>query len=264
MNARMPQTPDPLAQRFAHRTALVTGGAGGMGRAICQRLHAEGAEVIVMDRARDAVDAVVAELDAVAPGRAHGLAGDLADPAAIETLMQEAIARASAPDVLINVAGINRRGRIDELATDDWRATFAVNIDAIHELCRLALPAMAAHGQGAIVNIASQWGLYPAPGHIAYNASKAALVSFSRSLARDHAGEGIRVNAICPGEILTPMVEAGLARSGRTVADLDRLVPFGRVGRPEEVAALTAFLASDEAPYLTGSVIEMAGAQAVA
>lgn len=119
-------------------------------------------------------------------------------------------------------------------------------------------------GGGAIVSTASQWGVQPAPGHIAYNVAKAAVVAFTRSLALDHAHQGIRVNAVCPGEIRTPMVEAHLARTGRTVADLDALVPFGRVGTPEEVAALVAFLASDEAPYMCGSLVDITGAPAVA
>lgn len=118
-------------------------------------------------------------------------------------------------------------------------------------------------GHGAIVNTASQWGLYPAPAHVAYNVSKAAVVSFTQNLARDYAPHNIRVNAVCPGEIRTPMLESGLARKGMTVADLDKKVPFGRIGRPEEVAALVAFLASDEAPFICGAAVEITGAQAV-
>lgn len=117
-------------------------------------------------------------------------------------------------------------------------------------------------GSGAIINIASQWGLHPVPGHIAYNVSKAAVVSFTQNLARDYASRGIRVNAVAPGEIFTPMVAVGLEASGRSKADLDALVPFGRVGEPTEVAALVAFLASNEAPYMCGAVIELTGAQA--
>jgi 2-hydroxycyclohexanecarboxyl-CoA dehydrogenase len=121
---------------------------------------------------------------------------------------------------------------------------------------------MIAAGGGAIVNTASQWGLHPVPGHIAYNVSKAAVVSFTQNLARDYAPHGVRVNAVAPGEVYTPMVAANLERSGRARADLDALVPFGRVGEPAEVAALVAFLASGEAPYLCGSVVEITGAQA--
>ena len=150
------------------------------------------------------------------------------------------------------------------ISEDDWDATFAVNIDAMFHLCRAVIPQMMARGAGAIVNTASQWGLHPAPNHIAYNVSKAAVASFTQNLARDYAPHGIRVNAVCPGEIHTPMLEAGVKRSGRTIADLDRMVPYGRIGKPEEVAALVAFLASDEAPFMCGSLVEITGAQAVA
>lgn len=140
---------------------------------------------------------------------------------------------------------------------------FAVNVDAMFHLCRAVLPHMIAAGRGAIVNTASQWGLHPALGHIAYNVSKAAVLSFTQNLARDYAPYNVRVNAVCPGEIHTPMLESGLARKGLTVADLDKKVPFGRIGRPEEVAALVAFVASDEAPFICGAAVEITGAQAV-
>jgi NAD(P)-dependent dehydrogenase (short-subunit alcohol dehydrogenase family) len=123
---------------------------------------------------------------------------------------------------------------------------------------------MIAGGGGAIVNTASQWGLHPAPNCIGYNVTKAAVASFSQNLARDYAPHNVRVNAVCPGEIHTPMLEAGAKRSGRTIADLDALVPFGRVGRPDEVAALVAFLASEEAAFMCGSLVEITGAQPVA
>ncbi len=253
----------PTARRFVDQVCLVTGAAGGIGSAIARRLAAEGAVVQVAD-----VDPVacgrVAEDLVLAGGRAEPRAFDLTDPTACATAVGEMITERGRLDVLVNNAGINRRGALLDLAPDDWSATFAVNVDALVHLCRAVLPIMVAAGQGAIVNTASQWGLFPAPGHIAYNTSKAAVVAFTQNLARDYAPSGVRVNAVCPGEIYTPMLEANLARSGRTKADLDALVPYGRVGYPEEVAALVAFLASDEAPYLCGAAVELTGAQAVA
>jgi NAD(P)-dependent dehydrogenase (short-subunit alcohol dehydrogenase family) len=151
-----------------------------------------------------------------------------------------------------------------DISVDDWNDLFAVNINAMFHLCRAALPHMIAGGGGAIVNTASQWGLHPAPNCIGYNVTKAAVASFSQNLARDYAPHNVRVNAVCPGEIHTPMLEAGAKRSGRTIADLDALVPFGRVGRPDEVAALVAFLASEEAAFMCGSLVEITGAQPVA
>ena len=130
-------------------------------------------------------------------------------------------------DILANNAGINRRGNLLALTEDDWHASFAVNLNSMFYLCRAVIPHMIEAGGGAIVNTASQWGLYPAPNHIAYNVTKAAVASFTQNLARDYAPHKIRVNAVCPGEIHTPMLEAGVKRAGKTIADLDRLVPFG-------------------------------------
>ncbi|MEZ5212931.1 SDR family NAD(P)-dependent oxidoreductase [Gordonia sp. (in: high G+C Gram-positive bacteria)] len=251
-----------MTERFDGRVAVVTGGGGGIGRAICERLTAEGAHVIVVD-----VDEKAARITArgllARDQRAEAFAVDLTDAAAASALVDTVIDRYGRLDVLVNNAGINRRGALLDITPEDWAASFAVNVDAMVHLCRAALPHMIAAGGGAIVNTASQWGLHPAPAHVAYNVSKAAVVALTKNLARDYAPDKVRVNAVCPGEILTPMVEAGLARTGRTVADLDALVPFGRVGRPDEVAALVAFLASDEAPYICGAVVEITGAQAV-
>ncbi|MFV0253698.1 MAG: SDR family NAD(P)-dependent oxidoreductase [Beutenbergiaceae bacterium] len=252
-----------MSGRFAGRVAVVTGGGGGIGTAICRRLAREGATVIVADAAEAAAIAVADEL-ATAGFQAETCVLDITSPPAIAQAVASVIERHRRIDVLVNNAGINRRGALLDLTVDDWEATFAVNLDAVFHLTRAVLPHMIDRGGGAVVNTASQWGISAAPGHIAYNVSKAAVVSFTKSLAVDYAQYGVRVNAVAPGEIHTPMLEAGVAASGRTMADLDAKVPFGRVGTPDEVAALVAFLASDEAPFLCGSVVEITGAQAVA
>jgi 2-hydroxycyclohexanecarboxyl-CoA dehydrogenase len=254
--------PDRTARRFDGKLAIVTGGGGGIGSAISARLAGEGARVMVCDADEAAAAAVADRLEAEGH-RATPVAFDVSDPIACRTAVERIAADHPRIDVLVNNAGINRRGDLLALSDDDWSQTFAVNLDAMFHLCRAVLPVMIAGGGGAIVNTASQWGLYPAPGHIAYNVSKAAVVAFTQNLARDYAPHRVRVNAVCPGEIHTPMLEAGMARSGRTVADLDALVPFGRIGRPEEVAALVAFLASEEAPFICGAAVEITGAQAV-
>lgn len=249
--------------RFDVKVALVTGGGGGIGSAIAKRLASEGAHAVVTDIDAEAAGAVAAEI--VAAGhKASAIAANIAKGADCHALVSQVLAAQGAIDILVNNAGINRRGNIMAITEDDWDATFAVNIDAMFHLCRAVIPQMIARGGGAIVNTASQWGLHPAPNHIAYNVSKAAVASFTQNLARDYAPHKIRVNAVCPGEIHTPMLEAGVKRSGRTIADLDRMVPFGRIGKPEEVAALVAFLASEEAPFMCGSLVEITGAQAVA
>lgn len=249
--------------RFEGKVALVTGGGGGIGSAISRRLASEGAHVVVTDVNAEAAMAVAAEIRA-AGHAATAIAANIASGEECHALVGQVLAAQGRVDVLVNNAGINRRGNIMAISEEDWQATFAVNLDAMFHLCRAVIPQMMAQGGGAIVNTASQWGLHPAPNHIAYNVSKAAVAAFTQNLARDYAPHKIRVNAVCPGEIHTPMLEAGVTRSGRTIADLDRLVPYGRIGKPEEVAALVAFLASEEAPFMCGSLVEITGAQAVA
>ncbi|MGR3411181.1 MAG: SDR family NAD(P)-dependent oxidoreductase [Paracoccus sp. (in: a-proteobacteria)] len=245
--------------RFQDKVVIVTGGAGGIGQAIAKRFSAEGARVVITDLDVERTEAAAAAV----PG-SRALASDIATAEGCRAIVDDVIATEGRIDVLCNNAGINRRGDLLSLTPDNWQLSFSVNVDAMFHLCQAALPHMIAAGGGAIVNTASQWGLHPAPGHIAYNVTKAAVASFTQNLARDYAAQKIRVNAVCPGEIHTPMLEAGVRKSGRTIADLDRLVPFGRIGKPEEVAAVVAFLASDEAAFMCGSLVEITGAQAVA
>ncbi|MFK0276190.1 SDR family NAD(P)-dependent oxidoreductase [Ensifer sp. NPDC090286] len=249
--------------RFENKVVVVTGAAGGIGGAISARFAAEGARVIVTDMNGEGAEATVAQI-AAEGGKARAIASNISTVEGCQAIVSNVIAAEGRVDVLCNNAGINRRGNLLSLTPEDWRLSFAVNVDAMFHLCQAALPHMIEAGGGAIVNTASQWGLYPAPNHIAYNVTKAAVASFTQNLARDYAPNKIRVNAVCPGEIHTPMLEAGVKRSGRTIADLDKLVPFGRIGKPEEVAALVAFLASDEAAFMCGSLVEITGAQAVA
>jgi 2-hydroxycyclohexanecarboxyl-CoA dehydrogenase len=249
--------------RFKDKVVIVTGAAGGIGGAISARFAAEGAKVIVTDMNGGGAEATVAQIVAEG-GKARALASDISTADGCRAIVDNVMAAEGRIDVLCNNAGINRRGNLLSLTPEDWQLSFAVNIDAMFHLCQAALPHMIEAGGGAIVNTASQWGLYPAPNHIAYNVTKAAVASFTQNLARDYAPNKIRVNAVCPGEIHTPMLEAGVKRSGRTIDDLDKLVPFGRIGKPEEVAALVTFLASDEAAFMCGSLVEITGAQAVA
>ncbi|MEB3046107.1 SDR family NAD(P)-dependent oxidoreductase [Rhizobium mulingense] len=250
-------------KRFLGRVAVVTGGGGGIGSAICKRLADEGALVVVTDANAEAAGDVAAGIEA-AGGSAVAIGADISRKSECVDLIEKAFAIRGRLDVLVNNAGINRRGNLLSLSDEDWSTSFAVNLDSMFHLCRAALPHMIAAGGGGIVNTASQWGLYPARNHIAYNTTKAAVAAFTQNLARDYAPDKVRVNAVCPGEIHTPMLEAGVTHSGRTIADLDKLVPYGRIGRPEEVAALVAFLASDEAAFMCGSLVEITGAQAVA
>ena len=246
--------------RFQDKSVIVTGAAGGIGSAIAARFASEGAQVIVTDVNAEGAEAAAAAIRATG-GRARAFAADIITAEGCQSIIADAMATEGRIDVLCNNAGINRRGPLLSLTAEDWRLSFAVNVDAMFHTCQAALPHMIAAGGGAIVNTASQWGLYPAPNHIAYNVTKAAVASFTQNLARDYAPQKIRVNAVCPGEIHTPMLEAGVKRSGRTIADLDKLVPYGRIGKPEEVAGLIIYLASEEAAFVTGANIAINGGQ---
>jgi len=249
--------------RFLNKNVIVTGGAGGIGNAVCRRFASEGAKVWIVDSDVKLASALAEDIHK-SGGHAEWRAINLSKPDEITLFIDELTAQEERIDVLVNNAGINRRGALLELTDKDWQDTFTINLDALFYMCRAVLPFMIEQGGGAIVNTASQWGLHPAPGHIAYNTSKAAVAAFTLNLARDYAPYKVRVNAVCPGEVRTPMLESNLTRSGRSLDDLNALVPFGRIGEPAEIAAAIAFLASDEAPYLCGSLLEITGAQAVA
>jgi 2-hydroxycyclohexanecarboxyl-CoA dehydrogenase len=249
---------DPIpapARRFVDQVVVVTGAAGGIGSATAERFAVEGARVWVCDVSADGAAAVAERIG----GRP--LAFDVGSPQAAADAIATILEQSGKVDVLVNNAGINRRGPLLAVEAEDWDITMAVNVSSMFHLCKAVLPSMIEAGAGAIVNTASQAGLHPIAGSAAYSTSKAAVAHFTLNLARDYAAYGIRANAVCPGEIFTPMLESRMSGRGQTKADLDRLVPYGRIGMPAEVAALIAFLASDEAPFLTGSCVEITGAQ---
>jgi NAD(P)-dependent dehydrogenase (short-subunit alcohol dehydrogenase family) len=229
--------------RFRNKTVIVTGAAGGIGSAIANRFASEGAKVVITD-----VDAEGAEAAARAIGHAaRALASDISTAEGCRAIIANVMATEGAIDILCNNAGINRRGALLALSPDDWRLSFAINVGAMFHLCQAVLPHMIVAGGGAIVNTASLWGLHPAPDHIAYNVTKAAVASFTQNLARDYAPRKVRVNAVCPGEIHTPMLEAGVKRAGRTIADPDKLVPFGRTARRAAAPTTSSSTASPTA-----------------
>ncbi|MEY4493791.1 MAG: hypothetical protein RL355_1140 [Actinomycetota bacterium] len=249
--------------RFEGKVIVVTGSGGGIGTAIAQRFARESGQVVVTDTNIEGAEATTKSI--VDEGlKAVTIIADISNRDACYKLIEDTVAKFGKIDVLINNAGINRRGPLMDLTDEDWDLTLQVNVTSMFHLCRAAIPHMIKAGGGAIVNTASQWGLHPAPGHIAYNVSKSAVASFTQNLARDYAPQKIRVNAVCPGEIGTPMLQKAAERKGLTFADFDKMVPFGRIGRPDEVAALMAFLASEEAEFMCGSLVEITGAQPVA
>jgi NAD(P)-dependent dehydrogenase (short-subunit alcohol dehydrogenase family) len=134
--------------------------------------------------------------------------------------------------MLVNNAGLMRRGEILSISEQDWSDSFKLSVDSMFHLCKATVPHMRQAGGGAIVNTGSQWCLYPAPNHIAYNVTKAAVAAFTTNLARDCAPFNVRVNGVCPGEVHTSMLEAGIKKAGKTIEHLNKMVPFGRIGKP--------------------------------
>lgn len=248
---------------FAGLTALVSGATGGIGRALVDRLVEGGGNVVVTGRSAQRC----AELEEAHPGRVAALAGDITDAAHCQALVELAGQRFGSLDLLFNNAGSIPRGTATQTTDGMWEEALAVNLTAAFKLSRAAIPAMAAAGGGAIVNTASAWGLYPGPGHLAYCTAKGALVTMTRCLARDHAEQGIRVNAICPNEVDTPMLRSGFAHRGldpdQAIAELDSSVPLGRIAVPEDIVDTMLYLASSQARYVTGAVLEVTGAKAV-
>ncbi len=241
--------------RFEGKRALVTGAAGGIGQAIVERLKTEGAAVAVSDR-----DIADADADASIPG-------DLTDPVFADGLIDAAHRALGGLDILINNAGLMRRGSVTEATDDDYRLSMAVNVEAPFRLCRSAIPVMAGGGGGVIVNTASCWGLRPGPDHAIYCMSKAAIAALTQCMGMDHAHQGIRINAVCPNEVDTPMLRSGFAARGldpeSAVAELNASVPLGRIAQPEDIADVVAFLASDAARYICGTLVEVNGGKPV-
>ena len=246
------------------RVALVTGAAGGIGAAIAKAMAAEGARVVVAD-VKDG-GPTVAEIEA-AGGQALAVACDVADPAQVEALMAGAVDRFGGIDVLVNNAGISGGSSLaHELEIDVWNRVLAVNLTGQFLCVRAAMPHLLASGAGRIVNVASTYGIVGAPMAPAYCASKGGVVTFTRQLAVDYSGRGIRVNAILPGYIDTDMggARAALGPEGAARANARRDAaaarqPIGRQGSAEEVARVAVFLASDASSFMTGSIVPVDG-----
>jgi NAD(P)-dependent dehydrogenase (short-subunit alcohol dehydrogenase family) len=248
------------------KTVVITGAAGGIGKAIARRFIQNGYRVVAGDADPKGLKELSTELNN-GTQKIWEKPGDLRSKAYCEELIDHAVSATGRLDVLVNNAGIITRGNVLETTDEDWERTFEINVTALFYTCRKAIAHMKDHGGGAIVNVSSCWGLYPGPGHPAYCTSKAAVATFSKCLGRDHAGDGIRVNAVCPNEVNTPMIRTGFIKRGfdpdTAIAELNKTVPLGRIAEPEDIADVIEFLASDAARYIAGTTVEVNGAKPV-
>jgi 2-keto-3-deoxy-L-fuconate dehydrogenase len=214
---------------FAGKRAVVTGGASGIGAAVVQRLAADGAEVVIADLSTGV---------------------DVRDEAQVAAAVRDA-------DVLVNAAGMGSTTNAPDTPLQVWEDVFAVNARGTFLCCKHAIPGMVARGGGAIVNIASVAALVGLRNRAAYSASKGAVVALTRALAIDHVGDGIRVNAVCPGTVDSPWVRRLVDEAGESLEALRARQPLGRLGTPEEIADAVAYLAAAE--FVTGSVLVIDG-----
>lgn len=242
-------------QRFSGKVAIVTGGASGIGAAFVRRVHGEGAAVMIADLDTVSGTALAAELGAGASFRAV----DVSDHVAVSALVEACVAEFGGLDILYNNAGIGCFGQTPDLSIEEWHRVVAVNLDAVFYGCRAAIPHMRQRGGGAIVNTASASGMAADFGFTAYNAAKAAVINYTRSLAIDHAADNIRANAVCPGPVETPILMNGVNAIPGLKAEWEAVIPATRFARPEEIAAVAAFLASDDASFVTGVSVPVDG-----
>ncbi len=247
-----------MSERLRGKIGIVTGAGTGIGRACAIALASEGARVALIGRRKDRIEAVAHEIG----GSAFALAGDISKTAELSRLLDETVGRFGGLNFLVNNAGILHVGNAEQITENQWDSTFNVNVRAVWLLSRAVLTHLRSAGGGSIVNIASTLGVVGARNRAAYAPSKGAVILLTKSMAIDHGHERIRVNAICPSFVETELTASVLAQTSDPVAVLGERTashPIGRLGKPEDVAGLVVYLASDESSWVTGSVLPVDG-----
>jgi 3-oxoacyl-[acyl-carrier protein] reductase len=242
--------------RLNGRTAVVTGAGRGLGEAIAMRFAAEGAAVMVNDMDAATAQRTVEQIEGKG-GRAAALTGSVTDEAVVRTLMERAVAAFGSLDILVNNAGITRDKLLRDMSADDWDAVLDLNLRATFLCCKYATPFMVSKGWGRVINMSSRAHLGN-KGQVNYSASKAGVIGFTRSLSMELGKFGVTANCIAPGIIATPGVTS-LPHYDRLVERVAPTLPIPRLGKPDDVAGVAAFLASDDAEYITGETIHVSG-----
>jgi len=242
-------------KRFDGRIALVTGASRGIGEAIAKRLASEGATVLAAARTADALARVASEIEA-AGGRASALALDLADPGSIEAAVKNALAAHGEIHVLVNNAGVTEDNLILRMSREAWDRVLATNLTGVFLLTQAVVKGMVRKRYGRIVNVTSVVGLMGNAGQVNYAASKAGLVGLTKSVARELASRNITCNAVAPGFIATAMTDK---MTDEAKSKMTGQIPLERLGAPGDVAAAVAYLASEDAAYVTGTVVNVSG-----